>query len=134
MFYGYVVAGLLALAAIAGAGVKGYFMGREAREPEIVELRTTIATAEAQALDAKLRGEAAAKRAKASYEAKAKIIRIEAEQSPRIVEVIRRESADCVVPPSFTGLWNGDAASSEAGSAPGVNGTAPGVAAPQGKP
>ena len=128
MGYGYVVAGLIALAVIAGAGVKGYFLGREAREPEIVEMRLAIATAEAAAADAAIRGKAAAARAQAQYAAKAKVIRVEAENTRPIVEVIRRESVDCVVPPAFVGLWNGDAVDSAPGSAPGVNAAATGVA------
>ena len=118
----YVVGVFLALAIVAGAGVKGYLYGRESREDEVVELRAGMESARRFAEEARERGEAAAKRAKAQYEAKAKTIRIEAENTTKLVEVIRRETpGDCVLPPAFSRLWDGPGVG-EAADSSGVDG------------
>ena len=132
----YVLGAALAfvVALVAGAGFKGYLYGRESRESEVISLQTAIASAEAVARDAEERGKRAAAKAKADYAAKAKVIRIEAENTGPIIEVIRRESADCVVPPSFVGLWNGAPTGSEVGHTGRADAAAPAVAATEGKP
>ena len=125
----YVVAILAALAVLAGVGAKGYLLGREAREPEIVEMRLVLAAAERAAAEAEAKGKKAAAAALASYRAKASVIRVEAENTPQIVEVIRRETpADCVLPPAYRRLWDGESGSGEAADTARTDGTPVAVA------
>lgn len=106
MPYGYLVAALLVLAALAGAGWKGYQFGSAA-----VQTRWDRANAEAvAAADAERKAqEAKARRAAATYQAKIATAEITNRQ---IADALQRELArkplppECVIPDSVRDIWN----------------------------
>ena len=95
---------------LAGAGGfwKGWLVGRESREGEVIELRAQIGAAEAAANAAKEAANAAGKRAAQRVVERIRVVEAEAAQTPQIIErVVRETPADCRLPPAFRSLWDG---------------------------
>lgn len=104
----YVVAGIVALAALGGSYWKGRIAGAESRQPEITSLEQAAERQRLAALAAEQKATEAANRVRVEYRTRVETIVKEAEAAPALVEVIRRESdPNCVLPPAYRVLWDG---------------------------
>lgn len=96
----YVVAGLIAIGALAGAYFKGRAAGSESRNAEIAQLLVTLERARDAAKLAEARAEEAAKNVRIEYRKVVEQVTVEKEAARELIEVVRRD-ASCDLPPSF---------------------------------
>ena len=100
-------------------GLGAYYKGRDSRADEVAQYQAAIDRANSEAREAELRASKASARVVTEYRDRIKVIREQAPSRIELVEVVKREvDSDCMLPPSFIRLWDGEPSSSAPGENP----------------